>query len=191
MTTMRKAAVLGTAVAMTVPLVAAAPAVARPLERERVVYANHWTEECGGIEFHAMVSGFGNLVFVDRGRSGLPHFSSTWHDTSVYTHPETGLAYTGVFNGSNRDATVTDNGDGTLSILVQIAGVTKWYDAAGKLLYIDSGMQSFELLVDHAGTPSDPYDDGEATFVGDVVPLTGRNDTVGRDFCADLLEVTG
>lgn len=187
----RKAAVLGSAVAMTVPLVAGLPAAAQPLERERVVYEDHWEEECGGLLFHAMASGFGSYVFVDRGASGLPHFSSTWHDTVVYTNPETGLTYTGTFNGSNRDATVTDNGDGTLSILVQVAGVSRWLDADGKLLYVDSGMYSFELLVDNGGTPEDPYDDGETTFVGDVVELTGRGDTLGRDFCADLLEVTG
>ena len=187
----RKAVVLGSAVAVTVPLATALPASAQPLERERVVYQNHWEQECGGIVFHAMVSGAGNLVFVDRGRSGLPHFSSTWHETVVFTNPETGLTYTGVSHGSDRDATVTDNGDGTLSIVVQVAGVSKWYGAAGTLLYIDSGMQSFELAVDHAGTPSDPYDDGWVTFVGDVVELTGRGDTLGRDFCEDLLEVTG
>ena len=187
----RKAAVLGTAVAVAVPLVAAAPATARPLERERVTYENHWDEWCGDVLIHSMVTGMGNVVFVDRGASGLPHFSSTWHETSVFTNAETGLTYTGTFDGSNRDATVTDNGDGTLSIVVQIAGVSKWYDAAGKVLYIDSGMQSFELLVDHAGTPEDPYDDGEAIFVGEVVGLTGRSDTVGRDWCTDLLEVTG
>jgi hypothetical protein len=187
----RKAAVLGCAAAMTVPLVIGGPAAAQPLARERVVYEDHFEHECGGLVFHGMASGSGNIVFVERGRSGLPHFNGTWHETVVFTNPETGLTYTGVFTGSDRDATVTDNGDGTLAIVVQTAGVDKWYDADGKLLYIDSGMSRFELLVDHAGTPSDPFDDGDVTFVGVLRDLTGRTDTFDRDFCADLLEVTG
>ena len=187
----RKAAVLACTAAVSVPLVVGLPAAAQPLERERVFYEDHFEEECGGTVFHAMASGAGNILVVERGRSGLPHFSGTWNETVVFTNPETGLTYTGISSGSDRDATVTDNGDGTLSIVVQTAGVDRWYDADGRLLYVDSGMSRFELLVDHAGTPADPSDDGDVSFVGDLRDLTGRNDTANRDFCADLLDVTG
>lgn len=132
-----------------------------------------------------------NLLVVERGPSGLPHFSATIHETAVYTNPDTGLTYTGTTAGGDRDAWVTDNGDGTLSIVVHVSGVSKWFDADGDLLYLDSGTSTFELLVDHGGTPDDPSDDGEVTFVGDLKLLTGRDDTTGRDFCADLIEVTG
>lgn len=92
---------------------------------------------------------------------------------------------------SDRDHRVTDNGDGTLTILVQVAGVTRWMDADGKLLYVDSGTLQAEWRVDHNGTPDDPFDDGDAEFVGIVRDLTGKTDTFGRDFCADFLDVTG
>ena len=95
------------------PPVAGLPAAVQPLERQRVVYEDHFEEECGGLVFHAMVTGSGNLLVVERGRSGLPHFNGTWHETVVFTNPETGLTYTAIFSGSDRDAIMTDNGDGT------------------------------------------------------------------------------
>lgn len=186
----RKAVVLGCAAAMTMPLATVVPAAAQPPERERFVYEDYFEIDCAGMTFPVSVTGSGTILMVERGRSGLPHFSGTLHETVVYTNPQTGLTYTGTWNGSDRDFTVTDNGDGTLSIVVQSAGVAKWYDAEGRLLYIDSGMSRFELLVDHSGTPEDPSDDGEVTFVGELRPLTGRVDTADRDFCEDLLDVT-
>ena len=46
----------------------------------------------------------------------------------------------------------------------------------------------FEILVDNAGTPSDPFDDEFIEFVDVDRESTGRNDLDGRDFCEDLLQ---
>lgn len=190
MHTTLKASAVACAGALTLSL-AAVPAAAAPPERERIVYEDHFDTECDGVLFPTTASGTLNLLVVERGRSGLPHFNGTFHETFVYTNPETGLTYTGTYNGSDRDRSVTDNGDGTLSIVIHESGAWKWYDADGKLLYRDTGTAVYEISVPHNGTPSDPSDDGPGVFVRDLKELTGRTDTFGRDFCQDLFDVTG
>jgi hypothetical protein len=55
----------------------------------------------------------------------------------------------------------------------------------------DPGQVRFSFDVDYNGTPSDPSDDVDVPDSFQVVrDSTGRNDTVGRDFCADLVEFT-
>jgi hypothetical protein len=46
-------------------------------------------------------------------------------------------------------------------------------------------------MVDHGGTPEDPFDDVEIEGTFEIVrESTGRNDTQGRDFCEDLVTFT-
>lgn len=84
---------------------------------------------------------------------------------------------------------MTDNGDGTLTVLALSTGVVKNYGPDGKLLFVDSGQVRFDLLIDHGGTPTDPEDDVFLTQTL-VKESTGRNDTATRDFCADLHHFT-
>lgn len=80
---------------------------------------------------------------------------------------------------------MTDNGDGTLTVLGLSTGLVKNLGPDGELLFIDSGQIRIELLIDHGGTPTDPEDD-EILSETVVRPSNGRNDTEGRDFCEDL-----
>lgn len=50
----------------------------------------------------------------------------------------------------------------------------------GKALGRDPGQIRFKILIDTAGTPSDPSDDEFLAFLGVVKGSTGRSD----DFCA-------
>jgi hypothetical protein len=55
----------------------------------------------------------------------------------------------------------------------------------------DRGGIRFAFEVDLNGTPDDPFDDEEvADSFRVVLDSTGRNDTEGRDFCADVVEFT-
>ncbi|SOC53765.1 hypothetical protein [Ornithinimicrobium cerasi] len=190
MTKIRTMLALGCAAAVTVPLMAV-PAVARPQERFRDAFTDTFEFECGDTTVEAEIAVTANIVFVARGRSGLPHWQAAIQERGVYTNTDTDRTYSYASNYADRDFRVTDNGDGTLSIVVQLAGSTRYFDAEGKLLYIDSGTEQLALQVDHNGTPDDPFDDGEADFLGVIRELTGRTDTSGRDFCTDLLEITG
>jgi hypothetical protein len=77
-----------------------------------------------------------------------------------------------------KDLRVTDNGDGTLTILILATGNAVLYGQDGKAIARDPGQIRLELVVDHGGTPTDPSDDEELDFLI-VRDSTGRSD----DFC--------
>ena len=75
------------------------------------------------------------------------------------------MSATHVFTGSTREIEVTDNGDGTLTILVQGTINSKFFFPQG-FRFHDRGMFRDELLIDTKGTP-DPSDD-EAKLLREV-----------------------
>jgi hypothetical protein len=117
------------------------------------------------------------------------YFRDAVHGTLVWTNLETGKTFTEVFAAASREITVTDNGDGTLTVVVQAAGGYHSYDSDGKHFLRDPGMTRFVLLFDDSGTPDDPEDD-VVTFVDVVKESTGLNELEGHDFCEDFLAVT-
>jgi hypothetical protein len=79
----------------------------------------------------------------------------------------------------DKDLRVTDNGDGTLTVLILATGNAVLYGENGKAIARDTGPIRVEFLIDHGGTPTDPSDDvvlSEELVKGS----TGRSD----DFCA-------
>ena len=90
------------------------------------------------------------------------------------------------FNDVLKDFKIVDNGDGTLTVETLGAGGDKWFSSAGQLRFLDTGTVRYAALVDHAGTPSDPYDDLFLEDLGLTRESTGRNDTENRDFCEDF-----
>ena len=181
---------LGPAVALSAigVLAGAATAASAPVEKGRFHDTGSELFEglCGVDVVHTWdVSG--SILGVTPGSDGLVHFRDSSRGTHVFTNTETGRSYTQVFATATHDREVTDNGDGTLTIMIQGSGSEKWYDGDGELVLMNPGMIRWEILVDHAGTPSDPFDDEFIEFLGDVTESTGRNDTEGRDFCEDLL----
>jgi hypothetical protein len=171
----------------------AAPASAAPLDRGSFHddFGEVTTDFCGDLEVRYQADVDVHYVFVRHGRDGIPHYTETVHGTETFTNLATGRTMTHVMNFVDRDLEITDNGDGTLTIIVLSTGSAKWFDADGDLLYNDPGQIRVELLVDDNGTPTDPFDDAEAEFVGLVKGSTGRNDSEGHDFCEDFRAVTG
>ena len=76
-----------------------------------------------------------------------------------FTNLATGKSFTNVFNIVDRDLEVTDNGDGTLTILATTGGSIKNYGLDGNLLFLTAGQSRVEILIDHGGTPTNPEDD--------------------------------
>jgi hypothetical protein len=85
----------------------------------------------------------------------------------------------------SKDLDVTDNGDGTLTILVMGTGNATAFDEDGKAIARNPGQIRFEILIDHGGTPQDPSDDEFLADLGVVFGSTGRND----DFCQAAVPV--
>jgi hypothetical protein len=115
---------------------------------------------------------------MPRGRDGLIYFATRLSITETFTNVDNGKFVVSTVNGIDKDLRVTDNGDGTLTILILSTGNTVVYNSDGEAIGRDPGQVRFELLVDHGGTPSDPSDDTEISFEV-VKESTGRTD----DFC--------
>ena len=74
-----------------------------------------------------------------------------------------------------KDLRVTDNADGTLTVLVLATGNATLYGEDGKAIGRDPGQVRIELLIDHGGTPNDPSDD--VLLAEELVKgSTGRSD---------------
>jgi hypothetical protein len=171
---------------------AGTPASAQPIDKGH--FHDVFTDDpydCDGTPAQDSGDVSGNFVFNQRGPSPFPYFRESIHGTFVVTNLETDGTYTNVFTSNSRDHTIVDNGDGTITITVFASGVNRWHDANGKLVLRDSGQVRFAFDIDYNGTPGDADDDVEVPDSFRIVrPSTGRNDTEGRDFCADLAEFT-
>ena len=166
------------------------PASAAPFEKGHFHDVFTETFDCDGTPTQVDVDAQGNFIAVKRG-PGLVYFGDSVRATVVYTNLDTGGTLTEVSTVHSRDLKVTDNGDGTLTILVLATGGYKLYDSDGNFVLSDPGQVRFTFDVDHGGTPTDPTDDVEieGTFE-QVFGSTGRNDTQGRDFCDILVLYT-
>src|SRR6266508_3801975 len=122
----------------------------------------------------------GRVHAVPHGPDGLPYFGVHFVRTDVFTNLANDKSVTGVVNEIDKDLRVTDNGDGTLTILVLATGNFVLYGEDGKAIARNPGQIRFEILIDHGGTPTDPSDDEFLAFLGVVKGSTGRSD----DFCA-------
>jgi hypothetical protein len=168
----------------------AAPVAAQPLVVDQFHDSGSelWEDACGVGIIHSW-----DVYVAHNGVAhgdGLIHFRDSVRGSEVFTNPVTERSYTHVFAGMNHDLDVSDNGDGTLSIVAQDSGTNKWYDGDGKFVLMNSGRSRFRVLIDHNGTPTDPTDDELIEFTGDVKPHAGRNDFDNRDFCEDFIEFT-
>ena len=169
---------------------AAAPASAKPIERVHFVDVGSEVESdfCGDLTVRIDFDVRGSFLLNPHGPDGLAYGMETVHGTVSFTNVANGKTLTSVFNNVNKDLKVTDNGDGTLTILGMATGSNKIYGPDGKLLFNDPGQIRFEFLIDHGGTPTDPSDDEFIADLGLVKGSTGRNDLEGLDFCADIIQ---
>ncbi len=117
---------------------------------------------------------------VPHGRDRLDYFLQHGQRTDVYTNVANGKSVRAVATVIEKDLRVTDNGDGTLTILILATGNAVLYGANGKAIARNPGQIRFEVLIDHNGTPTDPSDDEFIADLGVVKGSTGRSD----DFCA-------
>jgi hypothetical protein len=124
----------------------------------------------------------GKFGAVQRGPNGFEYFHENVKETEVLTNLVNGKTVTLVNTAYGKDLKLTDNGDGTLTVLAMGTGNEVIYGADGKAIYRNPGQSRFELLFDHGGTPTDRSDD-EFISVELVKGSTGRTD----DFCAAVL----
>jgi hypothetical protein len=127
----------------------------------------------------------GRFLFNPHGPDGLAYGHANVSFTNVFTNVANDNTVTSVGKVVDKDLRVTDNGDGTLTILVLTTGPAAVYGPDGKAIARNPGQVRFEVLVDHGGTPTDPSDDEFLEDLGPVKGSTGRTD----DFCAAVVPV--
>jgi len=125
------------------------------------------------------------FMFNPHGPDGLGYGLEHLRITNVYANAANGIAVTEQVTTVFKDLRVTDNGDGTVTILVLATGNAVVRGPDGKAIARNPGQIRFEALVDNGGTPTDPSDDEFLDVLGDVKGSTGRTD----DFCEAVVPV--
>lgn len=178
---------------LTVLIAPLGPASARPIEHEH--FQDSGSEVirnfCGSLRIREDFQVRGSLLVKPQGRDGLMYFIEHFHGIVTRTNLANGKVVTETFNNIFKDHTVTDNGDGTLTIVALATGSNKVFGPDGKLLLNDPGQIRFAVLIDHGGTPVDPSDDEFIKDLGLVKGSTGRNDFQDFDFCEVVTAAMG
>ena len=168
------------AAALLATLVLAVPALAEPGRVVKETFHEEFFNEIEAfcetdmvVESHLVVDG--TTTIMPRGRDGLIYFANRLSITETFTNVDNDKFVVSTVNLIDKDLRVTDNGDGTLTILILSTGNAVVYNSDGEAIGRNPGQVRFELLVDHGGTPSDPSDDIEISFE-QVKESTGRTD---------------
>ncbi|MBD8871161.1 hypothetical protein [Nocardioides donggukensis] len=111
-------------------------------------------------------------------RRGETYFSAHARLDVSFTNTETGVTITSREITRFTDLHVTDNGDGTLTIVSFGTGFAMAYDSDGRIIAKNTGQSRLRTTLDLNGTPDDFEDD---TVISEELILgsTGTND----DFC--------
>lgn len=147
-------------------------------------------ENCG-LTLRSDVNVEGRFLANSQGSDGLIYFTEVSHGTVSWTNLANGKAMTASFAGVFKDLKVTDNGDGTLTIVSMSSGNFRVVGPeGGAALRMVTGTIRFEALIDHGGTPTDPSDDTELDFQI-IMEQTGLNELEGTTFCGDVQLLIG
>jgi hypothetical protein len=162
-------------------VLAAAPASAKPIEREE--FHEEFTEV---IENFCDVPGLtviqegvvdGRFRVNTHGQEQLPYFANNVDFTATLTNPATGLSVRQVERSIFKDLSVDRDGD-ILTIVALATGNATVYGPDGKAIARNPGQVRFRIVIDTNGTLFDPSDDEELSFE-QIKGSTGRSD----DFC--------
>lgn len=167
--------------------VTAAPASATPPERFSEDEASAFDFAVCGEPTHVVQTE--SVTGVIHRRSGpYPYYWLRIERDAYLTRASTGRTVHLHQDMVERDARITDNGDGTIDLLA--AGMFTEFDYApdGTVGLRTQGRQTFVVTLDTRGTPTDTDDDVEVDF--EFLGFTGHDDRATTDFCDWYLAVT-
>ena len=168
-------------------LFSVAPASAAPVERGEFhdVFTGEIDDFCDvpgfTVSFEAVVDG--SFSVKTHGPDGLLFYKEHASILQTTTNLANNLSVVEKTHVVDKDLHVTDNGDGTLTIVILITGPSTLYGPDGKAIARNPGQVRFEAVVDHGGTPTDPSDDIELSFT-QIKGSTGRTD----DYCEAIID---
>jgi hypothetical protein len=143
---------------------------------------------CGGEQTTAVIHeyGGGQIRFMPDGQA---YFWVKYQGHVALTRTSTGKTVNLYADFINRDSKITDNGDGTITILSRGIINERDYAPDGTLGLRTVGQQTSVFVIDLNGTPDNFDDDVEVS--ADFLGFTGRDDRAQTDFCDWFLSVTG
>ena len=102
-----------------------------------------------GLDVTIDVTVDGRYQVNQRGRNGREYYLGHTRVVNVFTDQATGQTATDIQpNTLDKDLRITDNGDGTLTILVLLTGGGRTYGDDGRLIAKNSGQIRLEIVVD-------------------------------------------
>lgn len=173
--------VLGLAAAACLIGLTAAPAAAeKPFENVHERTNVTFEEELCGIDVETTVSAV-NHFKGKIGPNGFPLFQGNGNGTTTWYNPDTDRSMTFSNRGAFKDLSVTDNGDGTITVVSQTTGVPEEITLDdGTVAVKDVGRIVFSTVLDYNGTPADAEDD---IFISqEIVSISGPHPEAESDF---------
>lgn len=154
--------------------------------RERQAFEFEFVERiCGGVEVRIWGQWRSASGFSTKGPSPFPYYFENGHGTHNFTNLQTGRTVSSVWNGVEKDVRITENGDGTFTLIALNSGREVMYGPDGARLGSWVGTTRWKLVVDYHGTPPNPDDD--VVVGGTNVLAAGRR---GADQCELFLAAT-
>jgi hypothetical protein len=160
-------------------LLGASPAIAAPPTRitEPIDFTFTDDDFCGeGLSVEIVGDGEERVHVAER--RGETYFSAHVRLEQTFTNTATGATFTTREVSRFRDLHVTNNGDGTLTVVNFGTGLFMMYGADGRIIGKGTGQSRFETTIDLNGTPDD-FDDDTVVSEELILGSTGTND----DFC--------
>jgi hypothetical protein len=130
-------------------------AAARPVEHEHFEESFSDVIDCDDLVLELQGHERVHFLLKTRGPNGLLYGQANIAGSLSVTNPATGASFTAVYRVLDKDLKVTDNGDGTFTVLIMHAGPTKYYGPDGKRLFLDTGLLRIEALFDDEGNFND------------------------------------
>ena len=123
------------------------------------------------------------------GKERFLRYTVSHHGGSTHTNLATRRAFTFVWNYLEQEIKVTDNGDGTVSVLSQLPGPETIYGPDGQLVSTNGGTMRLLTILDLAGTPLDPTDDQSVSQT--LVSANGGTPQPDTRLCDSFHTLTG
>ncbi|HSV39406.1 MAG TPA: hypothetical protein VLI04_11665 [Nocardioidaceae bacterium] len=164
------------------------PAAAAPFVHDQFDVEFDFVTEtfCGDMSVRVEGDFQGTFTIMQKGREHLPHFQQNLHGTHRWTNLATGLAMTDVLNTIAKDQSVTDNGDGTITVRAAYTGHDALYGPDGRRIDQFGGTTWSVIILDHGGTLVDPDDD--VLLSEEIVSDHGNGPDM--DFCQAFVDAT-
>ncbi len=165
--------------------------LAAPIEQGRFDEQSSWIVRryCGDLRVQIDFHDQGVFVGRPAGTELFLRYTVSHHGESTHTNLATGRAFTFVWNYLEQEIKVTDNGDGTVSVLSQLPGPETIYGPDGQLVSTNGGTMRLLTILDLAGTRLDPTDDQVVSQT--LVSANGGKPQPDTSYCDSFHTLTG